>query len=71
FYLLKLSTDLKNIDMLLYFLLGTPFCPYEHLMGVLPLESRDQIPSTYHDLMYVPNSPIFDFNPLDFELDLS
>ena len=30
------------------FLLGTPFRPYEQLMGVLPLASKDNIPSAYH-----------------------
>lgn len=46
---LTLSIDLKNVDkMSFYFPLGTPFRPYEQLMGVLPLASRDQIPSAYH-----------------------
>jgi len=48
------------------FPLGTPFCPYEQLMGVLPLASKDNIPSAYHDLMYDPNSPILGFYSLDF-----
>lgn len=30
------------------FTLGTPFRPYEQLMGVLPLASKDQIPNAYH-----------------------
>ena len=43
------STDLKGIDqMTFHFPLGTPFRPYEQLMGVLPLASRDNIPSAYH-----------------------
>ena|ERR1700683_5126932 len=38
-----------NIDPMLFnFYLGTPFSPYEQLMGVLPLASKDNIPSTYH-----------------------
>ena len=49
FYFLTLSTDLKDVDkMLFYFPLGTPLHPYMQLMGVLPLESRDQIPIAYH-----------------------
>jgi 5'-3' exoribonuclease 1 len=34
------------------FPLGTPFHPYEQLMGVLPLASKDQIPSAYHVRIY-------------------
>jgi len=42
-------SDLKDVDnMSFYFPLGTPFRPYEQLMGVLPLASRDNIPSAYH-----------------------
>lgn len=29
------------------FALGTPFHPYEQLMGVLPLASKDHIPLAY------------------------
>jgi len=47
------STDLKNIDKMTFnFPLGTPFHPYEQLMGVLPLASKDQIPSAYHVRIY-------------------
>lgn len=65
-------SDLRKVDEMSFeFQLGTPFRPYEQLMGVLPVASMEHIPLAYQDLMYDPNSPILDFYPRDFELDLN
>ena len=66
------SVDLVEVDKLSFnFELGKPFRPFEQLMGVLPEASRDLIPFAYQDLMTDPNSPILDFYPREFELDLN
>ena len=53
------------------FKLGQPFRPYQQLMGVLPDRSKRIVPTPYHDLMTNPDSPIIDFYPRDFELDMN
>ncbi|KAH0584878.1 hypothetical protein H2248_008156 [Termitomyces sp. 'cryptogamus'] len=65
-------SDLRGIDQMTFeFQLGKPFRPFEQLMGVLPAASRDNVPLVYQDLMDDPNSPILDFYPEEFELDLN
>lgn len=61
---LGLNADIK-------FQLGQPFRPYQQLMGVLPDRSKTIVPTPYHDLMTNPKSPIIDFYPRDFELDMN
>ena len=53
------------------FRLGQPFRPYQQLMGVLPDRSKRIVPMPYHDLMTNADSPIIDFYPRDFELDMN
>jgi 5'-3' exoribonuclease 2 len=45
--------------------------PFEQLMSVLPAASRHAIPEVFHDLMLNEDSPILDFYPEDFEIDLN
>lgn len=40
-------------------------------MGVLPDRSKKIVPEAYHELMTSANSPIIDFYPRDFELDMN
>ncbi|KAI0810458.1 exoribonuclease 1 [Xylaria sp. FL0064] len=61
----------KGFNADLNFKLGQPFRPFEQLMGVLPDRSKSIVPSVYHDLMTNPKSPIIDFYPRDFELDMN
>lgn len=40
--------DLRGVDKMKFnFKLGTPFRPYEQLMGVLPVASMEHIPTAY------------------------
>ncbi|KAJ1980341.1 exonuclease II Exo2 [Dimargaris verticillata] len=65
-------SDLCDLDSLdIHFELGTPFRPFEQLMGVLPALSRELIPCGYRDLMTDFTSPIIDFYPDKFRTDLN
>ncbi|KAF5348594.1 hypothetical protein D9756_009692 [Leucocoprinus leucothites] len=65
-------SDLRCVeDMKSNFNVGKPFLPFEQLMAVLPPASMEHVPLAYRDLMTGPNSPIQDFYPTSFELDLN
>ncbi|KAK3093485.1 hypothetical protein FSP39_016304 [Pinctada imbricata] len=49
----------------------TPFKPLEQLMGVFPAASKKHLPVTWQRLMCDPESPIIDFYPVDFKIDLN
>lgn len=66
------AADFVDIgDMDIHFDKGTPFRPFEQLMGVLPASSNHAIPEVFHGLMSDPNSEIIDFYPDDFAVDLN
>lgn len=66
-----ISDVIKGLKADLNFKLGQPFRPFEQLMGVLPDRSKKIVPTVYWDLMTSPDSPIIDFYPRDFELDMN
>jgi 5'-3' exoribonuclease 1 len=70
-YAPMISDVKKGLKADMNFRLGQPFRPYEQLMGVLPDRSKKIVPPAYRDLMTSPESPIIDFYPRDFELDMN
>ncbi|XP_043272687.1 5'-3' exoribonuclease 2 homolog [Venturia canescens] len=48
-----------------------PFRPLEQLMGVFPAASSSHVPKPWASLMSDPKSPIIDFYPEDFRIDLN
>lgn len=48
-----------------------PFNPLEQLMGVFPAASSVHVPKPWATLMSDPESPIIDFYPEDFKIDLN
>ncbi|KAI6151807.1 putative strand exchange protein [Pisolithus tinctorius] len=66
------ASDFEDLhELKLDFTLGSPFKPYEQLMGVFPPASRKHIPAVFHDLMMSPDSPIIDFYPTSFQIDMN
>ena len=66
------GADFKEIGNLqIEFNKGKPFRPYEQLMGVMPARSNHTIPKVFHPLMTDDDSPIIEFYPEEFEIDLN
>ena len=66
------AADFVDLDkMTISFEKGTPFKPFEQLMGVLPVASNHAIPEVFRTLMTGEESDILDFYPEDFPIDLN
>ncbi|GMH92275.1 hypothetical protein TL16_g12296 [Triparma laevis f. inornata] len=50
---------------------GAPFLPFQQLMGCLPPLSSELVPRPYQKLMQSTGSPIHDFYPVDFQVDMN
>jgi hypothetical protein len=67
-----MARDMVNMDgFKIEFELGTPFSPFAQLMGVQPPASGHCLPAALRRLMTDKDSPILDFYPTRFEMDLN
>jgi 5'-3' exonuclease len=67
-------SDLINIPRMfreIEFELGEPLTPFQQLMGCLPPASSALVPKLYRWLMESLESPIIQFYPKDFEVDMN
>ncbi|KFM64852.1 5'-3' exoribonuclease 2, partial [Stegodyphus mimosarum] len=66
------ASDFINVgDLKIKFEKGKPFKPLEQLMAVFPAASKQHVPEPWGELMTDPESPIIDFYPTDFKVDLN
>ena len=69
------ASDLVECDITtsdIEFKIGKPFEPFTQLQAVMPASSGQLVlPECYSKLMTDPNSPIIDYYPENFELDLN
>ncbi|CAO3672096.1 unnamed protein product [Umbelopsis ramanniana] len=71
YYYAPFASDFVDLaEMKVEFELNAPLRPFEQLMGVLPAASRDHIPKAFHHLMTDDISPIIDFYPVEFDVDM-
>ncbi|RXK38969.1 5'-3' exoribonuclease 2 [Tremella mesenterica] len=57
--------------MKIEFKVAEPFKPFAQLLGVFPAASRKHLPEPLQGLMTDPMSPIIDFYPEDFDIDMN
>ncbi|EEF38596.1 5'-_3' exoribonuclease, putative [Ricinus communis] len=65
------ASDMKGMAQVKFkFPKGSPFKPFDQLMGVLPPRSAHALPKSYRQLMIDERSSIIDFYPAEFQIDI-
>lgn len=66
--------DMTNLEAKannIRFHLGSPFKPFQQLLGCLPPTSKKLLPASYQHLMTHATSPLLQYYPLEFEVDMN
>jgi 5'-3' exoribonuclease 1 len=67
-----LISDLVNLTKYeIKFTLGKPFSPLQQLLAVLPPRSKTLLPEPHQRIMTDPSSPLFEYCPDDFPVDMN
>jgi len=64
-------SNLTNVFNKIKFEIGEPLKPFEQLMGCLPPASASIVPRPYRKLMCSDDSPISEFYPKEFKVDMN
>jgi 5'-3' exoribonuclease 1 len=64
-------TNLVEKSQQISFELGQPFLPFQQLLGCLPPSSLSLLPISYQWLMKSASSPILEYYPIQFEIDMN
>lgn len=69
-FFIDMSIFINDFDGEMKFDKNRPFKPFEQLLAVLPPQSSELLPKSCRELVTSSNSPIIEYYPTEFEVDL-